>query len=96
MRAETESGWVWAFEGPDYTGSADDATVRLADNADPRWGPEPWLQVDWANQVSAAEGRAGFGGIPAFRLTAQLAAFAAVVVLGVALWGRPARREARP
>ena len=89
-RAVTGTGLAWSWVAPDYTGRALRGTVRIAENADPRWGPG-WTQTDWANEVSTIDGVAHFGGVPAFRLFAQLAAALAIVLLGIAMWGRPAR-----
>ena len=72
-------------------GRAVEGRVRLAENADPRWGPEPWEQVEWANEVAAGEGVARFGGVGPFRLGAQVAGVLVLVMLGVAVWGRPAK-----
>ena len=54
-RAVSDDGSVWEFEGGTFSGRASDATVRIADNASPRWGPD-WEQDEWANRISAAEG----------------------------------------
>ncbi|MEX2655385.1 MAG: hypothetical protein WD532_10220 [Acidimicrobiia bacterium] len=54
-RAVTESGSVWEADGARFVGLAASETVRIADNASPRWGPG-WEQDDWANRVSAADG----------------------------------------
>ncbi len=59
-RAVSSSGAVWSQDGADLVGPANPGTVRIADNASPGWGPN-WQQADWANQVSAADGRASYG-----------------------------------
>ena len=46
-------------ERSSIVGPASDGTVRIADNASPRWGPD-WQQDDWANRVSAANGLAAY------------------------------------
>ncbi len=93
-RAVTDAGVAWSWVGPDYTGTALSGSVRIAENADPRWGPGG-VQTDWANQVSTVEGVAHFVGVPMFRRLAQLAGLIAVVMLGLGLWGRPARTRGR-
>lgn len=90
-RAITDGGAPWMWEGPDYVGRPFEGRVRLAENADPRWGPEPWEQLEWANEVGAETGVARFSGVPAFRFGAQFAGVLAVVLMGLAIWGRPTR-----
>lgn len=58
-RAVTDSGVPWEADGGSFVGPASDGTVRIADNASPRWGPD-WQQDDWANRVSAANGLAAY------------------------------------
>lgn len=47
-------GWVETRSGGEGPPSAE--SVRLADNAFPRWGPD-WEQDGWANRMSASQGR---------------------------------------
>ncbi len=85
-RLEHPSGtWVagrTAAEGP-----AGDARVRLADNADPGWGPD-WSQSEWANEVSASEGVISFraDGVRRWLAVASAAILGASAAL--AFWGR--------
>jgi hypothetical protein len=58
-RAVTDEGVVWEFAGGSFAGPASEGTVRIADNASPRWGPG-WEQDNWANRVSASEGVATY------------------------------------
>ena len=59
-RAVTDNGAVWAWDGRTYRGEPTDGRVRLADNADARWGPD-WASADgWANSVSGEDGEAIF------------------------------------
>ena len=90
-RAVTDRGVAWTWERPDYVGPPVDGRIRLAENADPRWGPGEWEQRDWANEVSSSDGFARFGGVPRFRFLAQLAGVIVLVLLFLAVWGRPAR-----
>lgn len=91
FRAVTDSGFPWTWESPDYVGRAGEGTVRIAENADPRWGPDDWQQRDWANEVSTTDGLARFGGVAAFRLQARLAGLLALILLAASLAGRPSR-----
>lgn len=93
-RAIADDGVPWSWDGTSYSGRTVTGVVRLAENADSRWGPE-WEQVDWANQVTTAEGVASFSGVPLFRTLARLAGFLAVALLALALWGRPPRSEVK-
>ena len=90
-RAVTDSQTPWTWEGPDYVGRAAEGTVRIAENADPRWGPGDWQQRDWANEVSTAEGVVRFGGVPMFRLQARLAGLLGALVVAASVWGRRTR-----
>ena len=54
-RAVGSDGTVWLADGNEFSGPAGSGTVRVADNASPRWGPG-WEQDDWSNRVSAESG----------------------------------------
>ncbi len=86
-RATADDGQPWSWDGRGYEGAQSPARVRLADNADPGWGPD-WLPVDWANSVSASEGRATFAPNPAIRAAAWGSVAALLVMIGGAWWGR--------
>ena len=58
-RAVGDDGLVWSAAGPDFVGPPGSGSVRIADNASSRWGPD-WEQDDWANRVSAADGVASY------------------------------------
>lgn len=58
-RAVGSDGTVWLPDGNEFTGPPGSGTVRIADNASPRWGPG-WEQDDWANRVSAESGVASY------------------------------------
>jgi GT2 family glycosyltransferase len=59
VRAASNTGVTWHADGPRFVGPAETGTVRIADNASPRWGPG-WEQDGWANRVSASEGVAAY------------------------------------
>ncbi|HSJ27912.1 MAG TPA: glycosyltransferase family 2 protein [Acidimicrobiia bacterium] len=59
VRAATDTGVIWRSDGGRFVGPAGAGTVRIADNASPRWGPG-WEQDGWANRVSASEGVASY------------------------------------
>jgi hypothetical protein len=97
-RAITEDGAVWDWDGRTYRGEPD-GRVRLADNADARWGPD-WAPTEsWANTVSGEEGEAVFTPDSLTRV-AGLASGALLIVLVVLIvWGirTPTQRKpARP
>jgi hypothetical protein len=75
VRAITTSGVVWTASGTGYEGEpAAGERVLLADAANTRWGPAPWSQVGWGNEVSAADGMAQFEPIATRRNQALVAA----------------------
>ena len=94
-RAVTDDGQPWSWDGRGYEGPASSARVRLADNADPGWGPN-WIPVDWANSVSASQGQATFRANASLRTAAWGSAAAIVVMIAGAWWGRSRRTVARP
>lgn len=85
-RITTSSGtWDAGYVGA--TGRADPAgTVRLADNASVRFGPN-WEQDSWANSVSGIDGEITYRPIPMRRSLAYWVAgvFAASLIAAVAL-----------
>lgn len=58
-RAVTDEGTVWESVGAQLVGPPGPGTLRIADNASPRWGPG-WEQDSWANRVSTADGVASY------------------------------------
>ncbi|NNC74423.1 MAG: hypothetical protein HKN93_02810, partial [Acidimicrobiia bacterium] len=83
--ARSTDGRAWFADGAGFAGLADaESRVRLAVNADARWGPGPWRQVDWANEVSAVDGFAEYRPIQPRRSLAwiSLAWFVALPLLG--------------
>jgi hypothetical protein len=95
-RAVADDGQAWTWTNGAYEGPAASGRVRLADNADPGWGPE-WMAVDWANSVSASQGRAEFRANPSVQTAAIGSAAALVVMILGSWWGRsrPPARSSR-
>jgi GT2 family glycosyltransferase len=84
-RAITESGRPWTYEYPVYVApggaAANEVAVRIAENADVRWGDD-WEQVDWANLVRSDTGSVEFGGVDALR-TQAIVVMVVVAVIGL-------------
>lgn len=91
-RAVTDRGVAWSWVAPDYAGRQFGGSVRIAENADHRWGPAAWQQDGWANRVPAEAGVATFGGVGSFRFQARAAAVVVILLVGLSLVR--ARREA--
>lgn len=86
-RAVTDDGAIWKWDGRTYRGEPTDGRVRIADNADARWGPDWAIADGWANSVSGEEGVAAF--IPhSLSRVAGLASGALFIVLLILVgWG---------
>lgn len=80
-RAVDSNGTVWLAEGNRLRGPSGPGTVRIADNASPRWQPD-WEQDNWANRVSAETGLAVYEPNPLRRILGWISL--AVMVLGIA------------
>jgi hypothetical protein len=93
-RAVDDAGGPWSYRTGEYRGPAEEGTVLIRENADPRWGPGTWAQDDWANRVGSSSGIAEFGGVPALRLIGQLVGLLAIAAVGAAIWGRHPLEEA--
>ncbi len=91
-RAVTDGGVAWSWVAPDYAGEQLGGSVRIAENADHRWGPGAWEQDGWANRVPAEAGVATFGGVDSFRFQARAAGAVVILLAGLSLVR--ARREA--
>ena len=94
-RAVTDDGAVWAWEGQTYRGDPTDGRVRLADNADARWGPD-WAPDDgWANTVSGTDGQAVFTPDSLTRVAGLASGVLLLVLLLLIGWGTrtPAKRK---
>ncbi len=75
VRAVATSEDSWTKSGTGYVGEAKSGErVFLAENANSRWGPDPWSQSGWGNEVSAASGFAAFDPIESRRTQAYVAA----------------------
>ena len=95
-RAVTDRGIPWTWEAPEYVGRPQGSTVKINENADPRWGPGTWEAADWGNRVTVDSGVASFGGVDSYRFQARLAGVWALVLLGSALAFRTGRRTGHP
>ncbi|MEA2000991.1 MAG: hypothetical protein U9N84_03765 [Actinomycetota bacterium] len=75
VRASTIEGEAWSRNGTGYEGDAVSAErLLLAESSNSRWGPGPWTQSSWGNEVSAGTGLAEFDPIDSRRSQAYLAA----------------------
>ena len=93
-RAVTDRGAPWRQTGAGYAGWSFGETVRISENADPRWGPQGWEQDGWANRVSTLPGEAVFGGVAPYRRLALASGAWAAALAGLAVGCRPyLRRE---
>jgi hypothetical protein len=85
-------GVEWARTGTGFAapGATAATTVRVAQNADDRWGPGRWSQDDWASriQVDAGAAEVQFGGYGPRRAMAIGALTWLGLLLSAALLGR--------
>jgi hypothetical protein len=93
-RAVDVTGTEWISTGSAYVGPAGGGTVRLAENADTRWGDSAlaWAQDGWANRVTTESSVIEFGPISQLRL----AALAALIWAGLLVLATAAIRERQP
>ena len=87
-RAVDSNGAEWISTGIAYVGPTGERTVRIAENADTRWGDQ-WEQDGWANRVTVDTGRVAFG--PIGRL--KSAALGALIWAGLLVIASAAIRE---
>ncbi len=74
-RAQIGEGQPWSRIGTGYGGVADSGErVLIAETANSRWGPGPWAQSGWGNEVSAGTGTVEFDPISLRRSLAYMAA----------------------
>ncbi len=89
VRAISADGSPWTRAGTGYEGKPEFGVgLEVRENANARWGPGEWEQIDWANGTTAAVGSVGFDPIDARRLQAIGAAVWLVALVGVAWGGR--------
>jgi len=86
VRALSTAGTDWTRTGTGYEGTKEfEESLVVRENANDRWGPGEWSQVDWANGVTAAAGWTGFDPIES-RRTEAIAAVAWLAALGLLSW----------
>ncbi len=89
VRAVGDGGEIWTTASWGYEGaSRADGRVVLAENANGRWGPGPWQQAEWGNEVSAADGEAVFDAVARSRNLARAAGVGFLVLVFVGWGGR--------
>jgi GT2 family glycosyltransferase len=93
-RAIDGSGTEWTSTGSAYVGPSSGGTVRLAENADTRWGDSAlaWSRDGWANQVTTDSSVIEFGPIGQLRM----AALAALIWAGLLILATAAIRGREP
>lgn len=87
-RALTSSATEWIRDGWVYRGTSEPGRVFVADNPDPRFGPEPWRETAFSNEVGAQEGVVTYAADTAERAQAVGAAMSVMALIGIAVWGR--------
>jgi hypothetical protein len=91
-RSSDGTGWIAAGTGfvapPTASGS-----VRVAVNADERWGPGTWDQDDWANLIAGSDGAVNFSGHSGRRMLAIASAAWAALLAAVWLASRRGGRS---
>ena len=86
VRAVTSDGTPWSRAGTGYT--SESGTLRnleVRDNANTRWGPGEWQQVDWANGIRTVEPTVQFDPIGSRRSQA-IGALVWLIALGGFAW----------
>ena len=75
VRARTLAGQPWIRIGAGYEGEATSGErVFVAETANSRWGPGPWAQSGWGNELAAAGGSVDFTPIELRRTHSYIAA----------------------
>jgi hypothetical protein len=89
VRSMTGVGTAWPRVGTGYQGTPDlIGRITVRENAHHRWGPAPWEQTGVWNEVSAADGAAGFDPVDGRRNQAYAAMAWALALVGFAWAGR--------
>jgi hypothetical protein len=92
VRAFASTGDQWLRSGTGYSGEATSGErVFVAETANARWGPGPWSQVGWGNEVAAAQGVAVFNPIESRRTQALVAAVVFLIYLVLSTLARRRR-----
>ena len=89
-RAVSNVGTVWTSGLVHATGPASTGRLTIADNADPRWGPD-WAQAGWSNEVSTAMGVTTYESDPLRLALAEVAAAFLALSVPLAIFGRKER-----
>jgi GT2 family glycosyltransferase len=88
-RAVTSSGSMWTRNGTGYEGRGGfGLDLELRENANARWGPGEWQQLDWANSIPASAGVAEFDPIGSRRTQAIASAVWFIALVGFSWVGR--------
>ncbi len=87
-RALTSTATEWSRDGWVYRGAAEPGRVFVAENPDPRFGPGPWTETGFSNEVAAGEGVVTYSADGSERSQAIAVAVLVVALIGVAVWGR--------
>jgi hypothetical protein len=93
VRAHVVDGAAWDRDGTGYRGEPEAGQrVFVGENASSRWGPGPWAQSGWGNEVAADDGEAAFRPLSARRTQAEAALGLFLFLLLLSGWGRRRRR----
>jgi hypothetical protein len=90
-----DDGSHWLRTGTGYSAPEGSVVgrVRVAENADYRWGPGEWVQDEWANLIVEPRSEVTFSGHGPRRAAAIGSAGWLIVIVGATLLGRWRRRR---
>ncbi len=89
LRAITSTEDPWLKTDVGYEGEPHQISrVTIAENANSRWIPGPWNQMEWRSEISSSAGVVEFDPIEGRRTQALLAGIGFVFLLGFAFVGR--------
>lgn len=91
--AVDQTGRPWQKVDRGYSATGAGGVVRLAENADPRWGSDQWRQDGWANLVSTEGPTVVFATQPIYRWGAIAAGLWLCLLAVVGLYGLRAGPE---